>query len=64
MFIWVILFPTVHDDSCVRYFFIGYFSLGITSVQYKYHDLSVTLYLTLAQYFIKNENQHNIIDRV
>ena len=44
-------------------FFISYFSFGITSIQYMYHDLSVTIYPTLAQYFIKNENQHNRRDR-
>ena len=28
-----------------------------------YHNLSITIYITMAQYFIRNENQHDRGDR-
>ena len=39
------------------------FLFRIISVQYMYHNLSITIYLTMAQYFIRNENQHDRGDR-
>ena len=34
-------------------FFVMYSLFRITSVQYMYHNLSISIYLKMAQYFIK-----------
>ena len=44
-------------------FFVIYFLFRIKSVQCMCHNLSVTIYLKMAIYFIKNENQHDRGDR-